>query len=219
MINYYELLEVSKNASDEVIEKAYKVLAKRYHPDLQPSESKNKAEEKMKLINQAYDTLINETKREKYNQDLERYEARQNELKYKQNNITSNNASEVKPKAPQYTYATPNANNMTKEEYEKEKKRQEKFARNLEKEKRRRYLEAYDNYLRKLGYRVKTRWTFERVIAILLTIVVVLITFIVLWMIPYTRSMLVKLYEENFVVKLFVDMIRSIFEVLFNKKA
>ena len=31
----YELLEVSENASEEIIEKAYKVLAKKYHPDLQ----------------------------------------------------------------------------------------------------------------------------------------------------------------------------------------
>mgnify|MGYP004462013251 CR=1 FL=1 len=31
----YELLEVSENASKEIIEKAYKVLAKKYHPDLQ----------------------------------------------------------------------------------------------------------------------------------------------------------------------------------------
>ena len=35
MKNYYEILEVDKNASEEVIEKAYKTLAKKYHPDLQ----------------------------------------------------------------------------------------------------------------------------------------------------------------------------------------
>ena len=35
MITLYEILEVSENASIEVIEKAYKVLAKKYHPDLQ----------------------------------------------------------------------------------------------------------------------------------------------------------------------------------------
>ena len=49
----YELLEVSENASQEVIEKAYKVLAKRYHPDLQKEIDKNKSEEMMKKINEA----------------------------------------------------------------------------------------------------------------------------------------------------------------------
>ena len=33
--NYYEILEVNKNASPEIIEKAYKTLVKKYHPDLQ----------------------------------------------------------------------------------------------------------------------------------------------------------------------------------------
>ena len=42
----YEILEVSENASSEIIEKAYKVLAKKYHPDLQPPEEKSNAENK-----------------------------------------------------------------------------------------------------------------------------------------------------------------------------
>ena len=36
--NYYDILEVSKNASPEIIEKAYKTLVKKYHPDLQKNE-------------------------------------------------------------------------------------------------------------------------------------------------------------------------------------
>ena len=41
MKNYYEILEVNENASKEVIDKAYKVLAKKYHPDLQEEKNKN----------------------------------------------------------------------------------------------------------------------------------------------------------------------------------
>ena len=37
MKNYYEILEVSENASDEIIDRAYRVLAKKYHPDPWPS--------------------------------------------------------------------------------------------------------------------------------------------------------------------------------------
>ena len=47
MKNYYEILEVDQKASKEVIEKAYKVLAKKYHPDLQ--EEKNKKKQKKRL--------------------------------------------------------------------------------------------------------------------------------------------------------------------------
>ena len=47
---WYEILEVSENASPEVIEKAYKVLVKKYHPDLQTGDSKAEAEKKMKQI-------------------------------------------------------------------------------------------------------------------------------------------------------------------------
>ena len=71
MKNYYEILEVDKNASQEVIEKAYKTLAKKYHPDLQQGAIQQEYAEKMKIINQAYDVLSDSAKREEYNQNLE----------------------------------------------------------------------------------------------------------------------------------------------------
>ena len=71
MANYYEILEVSEKASKEVIEKAYRVLAKKYHPDGKPQEEKAKAEQRMKQINEAYDVLSNEEKRRKYDSDLQ----------------------------------------------------------------------------------------------------------------------------------------------------
>ena len=65
MKNFYEILEVDKKASSEIIEKAYKTLVKKYHPDLHPDD-KEYAEEQIKLINDAYDTLSDTTKREEY---------------------------------------------------------------------------------------------------------------------------------------------------------
>ena len=51
METLYDILEVSRKASKEIIEKAYKTLAKKYHPDLQVTEEDKKiAEEKMKKI-------------------------------------------------------------------------------------------------------------------------------------------------------------------------
>lgn len=70
MENYYEILEVSENASNEVIEKAHKVLVKKYHPDLQEYQNKEYAEEKMKKINDAYEILSDEQKRAEYDRKL-----------------------------------------------------------------------------------------------------------------------------------------------------
>ena len=68
--NYYEILEVDKNASYEIIRKAYNTLAKKYHPDLQPDEKKNIAEEEIKLINEAYDIIGKEESRKQYDLTL-----------------------------------------------------------------------------------------------------------------------------------------------------
>ena len=68
----YEILEVSEKASEEIIEKAYKTLAKKYHPDLQPDqEQKSIASEKMKKINEAYSILSDNNKRREYDEKLE----------------------------------------------------------------------------------------------------------------------------------------------------
>lgn len=71
MRNYYDDLEINKNASQEVIEKVYKVLAKKYHPDTTQEADKQLAEEKFKMISEAYETLSNEDKRKKYDIELE----------------------------------------------------------------------------------------------------------------------------------------------------
>ena len=58
MKNYYEMLEIDKHASKEIIEKAYKTLAKKYHPDLQHQDRKNEYEKKLRLYQK--DQFINE---------------------------------------------------------------------------------------------------------------------------------------------------------------
>ena len=70
-MTYYEILQVTENASDEVIRMAYKALAKKYHPDLFVGDPKL-AEEKMKEINTAYAVLTNPIKRAEYDALLRR---------------------------------------------------------------------------------------------------------------------------------------------------
>jgi len=64
--DYYEVLGVSKNASDAEIKKAYRRAAQKYHPDRNPDNAE--AEEKFKLAKEAYEVLSNGQKRAAYDQ-------------------------------------------------------------------------------------------------------------------------------------------------------
>ena len=63
--DYYEVLGLSKGASQDEIKRAYRQLAKKYHPDINKEPG---AEEKFKEINEAYDTLSDEQKKARYDQ-------------------------------------------------------------------------------------------------------------------------------------------------------
>lgn len=62
--NYYDILGVNKNASDDEIKKAYRSLAKKYHPDLNPGNAE--AAEKLKEVNEAFSVLSDKTKKQNY---------------------------------------------------------------------------------------------------------------------------------------------------------
>lgn len=97
--NYYDILQVNKNASQEIIEKAYKVLVKKYHPDLQEDGLKQEYEEKLKLINEAYEILSDEKKRKQYDIELSQKESINNQqTSHNQQNYTNTQYTRTIPK-------------------------------------------------------------------------------------------------------------------------
>src|SRR5215212_4923678 len=64
--DYYEVLGLSRGASEDEIRKAFRKLARKYHPDV--ARDKKSAEEKFKEINEAYEVLSDPEKRKKYDQ-------------------------------------------------------------------------------------------------------------------------------------------------------
>ena len=89
--NYYQILQVDQNASSEIIDKAYKTLIKKYHPDLQSEENKIYATEMIKKLNEAYEVLSNYEKRKLYDANLNK-----NNISKENYNQTSKKTSEEK---------------------------------------------------------------------------------------------------------------------------
>ena len=64
--DYYEILGVSRNANEEALKNAFRTLAKKYHPDVNPNDKS--AEDKFKEINEAYGVLSDPKKKSEYDQ-------------------------------------------------------------------------------------------------------------------------------------------------------
>lgn len=232
----YEILEVSENASKEVIEKAYKVLAKKYHPDLQMPENRQMAEQKMKELNDAYDVLSNDEKRKTYDEKLKsQREAEKNKDVNRQHNMDSgqnvketyyNNSAyqnrTYNNSEKQNSYNSYHQQEMSQEEqryrqmqrkkYEEELRRQqEKMQRNMQEQ----YENAYYDYLRSLGYRIKERWTWEKTKTLILTILIMIGIIFILWIIPPTHNWILNIYESNKIIKVIVDITLGIINIIF----
>ena len=208
MSNLYELLEVSEKASKEVIEKAYKVLAKRYHPDLQEEKDKKQAEEKMKQINEAYTILIDDEKRKAY--DIELNAKRQEEIqkKMQENTKVNNEITRVEQEV---------FNDLQNANMKRQKEEQDKINRKLEEEQKsnmeklqadlqRTYSNAYNNYLRSLGYKIKEPWTLKRFIELMKVLIILAVIIIFIWFFPPTHKLIIDFYEQNVVLKFIIDI-------------
>ena len=194
--NYYDILEVSKNASPEIIEKAYKTLVKKYHPDLQKDEDKNKYEEKIKKINEAYNILSDPEKRKKYDLNLKNTEISINDYNslYQENINLKNNLNILKEKL--------NSLNNFQNNYEKNNLNYN----NLE-NKKNNYSENFNtknNFKLNKLFNLKKR--FKDLLALIITILIFIFIFFILWHIPFTKNYLINLYNENYILQFIFNL-------------
>lgn len=197
--NYYDILEVNKNASSEIIEKAYKTLVKKYHPDLQENDLKIKYEEKIKKINEAYSILSDSEKRKNYDLFLKNNEVSiddynklyqeniilKKEINYLKNNYKQNNINNNSNNINYYI------ENIRKNNYEKY---------NTEKN------EENNSKIENEKYEINYKRILKNILALIITIFIIFIISFILWHIPFTKNYLINLYEKNTILKSFINI-------------
>jgi len=187
MKSYYEILEVNENASNEVIEKAYKVLAKKYHPDLQSEENKKAAEEKMKKINEAYEILISDVKRQDYNKLLSEEKEAELLTQIKKYN-TAHNTAPTNNISNQVQNIEPLENDV---------------------------VESYVYYYTEpQADTLKTK--LKKLLTLIVSLVIVFAIMWILWLIPASKAWLLQLYNENNIVKIIVDIFLNLIKGIGN---
>lgn len=212
MKTLYEILEVSENASKEIVEKAYKVLAKKYHPDLQAEGDKQEAEKKMKQINEAYEVLSDEEKRKEYDLKLTQERSKEEVQKQSQTEYYQNQYTQPYQTQPmsekEYREALKRQYQERREEQERQRQMQEQYEQ--------RYQQAYEGYLRSLGYKIKYKWTWKRFRDLMITIFIIIVICTILWFFPPTNKLIMDFYNSNSIIQAVIDTIGNVFKGIWN---
>ena len=209
MKNFYEILEINENASQEIVEKAYKVLVKKYHPDLQTDpEQKQKYEVKIKEINEAYETLSNEKLRLAYDEQLkqEQYEKLKSEVQYQVN-------TQQAQKPPQENYINPNrhVNTNQKQQVNTQRPIDKQFEKDYRNAVNQAYQDAYVKRLKDMGYRIKYKKTPKEIIKTIIVITVTILIIFLILQLPPVKSFFKDLYDNNSIFKSIVDFFTNLF--------
>jgi len=199
MITYYEILEVSRMASKEVITKAYKVLVRKYHPDLEQDEGKKEeAKEKMVRINEAYETLSDDEKRKKYDdkiailEEKERIAKEKERKQSKTQNINNNRNINVNKNTVDVNSNINNIDNrnnlnndtILQEEMQRAEEEIQMHKQNIVNQ----MYEDYYNTLRRMGYKVVTVRPLKERIKAYLIAGIVIVLLILIYNIPFIRG-------------------------------
>lgn len=205
-MNLYEILEVSENASEDTINKIYKIQAKKYHPDLQKSEEeKTKSEEKMKKINDAYTILSDNQKRKEYDEKLK--EQREYEKQIERQKIINETIEgfNEKVKNEYNNEAQIIKNTLDNKENETQNNTNQKEQKVYTKKD---YIRDYNKRLRKLKFET---WK-KNIITNLKVLIIMCIILIFIWLFPPTHKFLVNMYEENIVLQTIGEIFKKIID-------
>ena len=182
MKNYYDILEVNQKASKEVIQKAYKVLVRKYHPDLYRQDQKKYAENKIKEINEAYNVLSDDFLREQYDKELQKEIEQINSQKYSsQTNIYNNYYN---------TALSGEIETNTKKAQKETKQRKIGTLQGIIEVVK----ELYKNKPKRDEFKEVTK---KDILALVLTIIIIILIGIALWFIPFTNGWMRELLFEN----------------------
>lgn len=218
--NYYDILEINKNASPEIIDKAYKTLVKKYHPDLQDNNLKYEYEEKIKLINEAFEVLSNKEKKKNYDLNLksneisiEDYDNLINEnLKLKKEiNYLKNNLNNYKNKINNNINNNINNTNLNynnnsnlnnlKNNQNLNNDFSETFKENYNEAINKAYYDAYIQDLKNKGYKIRYKKTFKDYLKSLISIFITFIIFLLIFQIPFIKNY----FLNNEFIKIFIE--------------
>lgn len=215
MKNYYEILEVDKKASPEVIEKAYKTLVKKYHPDLQDAENNGKYEEKMKEINEAYSVLSDDFKKSNYDQQVEESTISVEEY----NRLVQENQNlraQIENINAQYNRS--NVTNKTVNNNQTNTRNDDTISRmsrviydNIKQARAQAYNDAYEQDLRNRGYTIKYKHDLKYYLKFAGCICVVILFFILIYQIPIVKRFFNQMYEENLIIHAIVNVFKKTF--------
>ena len=205
MKNYYEILEVDKNASSEVIEKAYRALAKKYHPDLQQGPKQQEYAEKMKIINQAYDVLANDSKRQEYNQKLEsetisreqheRIMQENYELRQQINQMGNQQRYQQKQQMDEGSIL--NMSRVLTEQMNAARKQA--------------YYDAYIQDMKNRGYKIRYKRDLKYYLKLIKVIAILILVGFLIYQIPFVKNFFINLYNENAVFQAIIDIFKNTF--------
>ena len=190
MITYYEILEVSRMASKEVITKAYKVLVRKYHPDLEQDEGKKEeAKEKMVRINEAYETLSDDEKRKKYDDTIAILEEKEKKKQQGKTQNVNTNVDNVNSNNNISINNIDNANNLNNDtKLQEEMQRAEEEIQIHKQNIVNQMYEDYYNTLRRMGYKVVTVRPLKERIKVYAIAGIVILLLILIYNIPFIRG-------------------------------